>query len=349
VDGTILSWHFLAIMPKSPQIPPISHSHLEPKAIEVVAFDGVQLLDVMGPIQVFATANETIAKAGGSQPYKIRIVAGRTPSVTASAGIVFATEYLPLPGIPVDTLIAAGGPGVQAAAQESELVCWLRNRAQEARRIASVCTGAYLLGATGMLDGRCAVTHWSYCDDFARCFPAVRVEADPIFLRDGPVWTSAGVTAGIDLALALVEEDLGRDVALAVARHLVVFLKRPGGQAQFSAALALQSGEPMFGPLHAWINANLNRDLSLPVLSAKAGMSERSFSRHYLKATGLTPARAVERLRVEAARRLLLDTKLPVKRVAQQCGFGTEETMRRSFLRLLSAAPGEYRERFSPP
>jgi transcriptional regulator GlxA family with amidase domain len=155
------------------------------------------------------------------------------------------------------------------------------------------------------------------------------------------------VTAGIDLALALVEEDLGRDLALAVARHLVVFLKRPGGQAQFSAALELQSAERVFGPLHAWINANLNRDLSLPVLAAKAGMSERSFSRHYLKSTGLTPARAVERLRVEAARRLLLDTKLPVKRVAQQCGFGTEETMRRSFLRVLSTAPQDYRDRFS--
>jgi transcriptional regulator GlxA family with amidase domain len=256
---------------------------------------------------------------------------------------VFATVDLP----PLDTLIIAGGPGVKVAAAEGKFVSWVRARAETARRTASVCTGAYLLAATGMLDGRRAATHWSFCDDLARSFPAVRVESDPIFVRDGSVWTSAGVTAGIDLALALVEEDVGRNVALAVARYLVVFLKRPGGQAQFSAALSLQSGEEPFGQLHAWINANLSRDLSLPVLASQAAMSERSFSRRYVEATGLTPARAVDRLRVEAARRLLSDTKVPIKRIARQCGFGTEETMRRSFLRLLSASPQDYRARFS--
>jgi transcriptional regulator GlxA family with amidase domain len=198
-----------------------------------------------------------------------------------------------------------------------------------------------------MLDGRRAATHWSVCAEFARQFPAVRVEPDPIFVRDGPVWTSAGVTAGIDLALALVEEDLGRDIALAVARYLVVFLKRPGGQAQFSAALSLQAAEDRFGALHAWIGAHLKRDLSLPVLAAEAGMSERSFSRHYLEATGLTPARAVERLRVEAARQLLSESGAAIKRIAQQCGFGSEETMRRSFFRLLAVTPQDYRARFS--
>jgi transcriptional regulator GlxA family with amidase domain len=314
----------------------------------MVAFDAVQLLDVTGPLQVFATANEIIAKAGGPHPYTVGIVARQVPNVTASAGIVLATQPLSAPGTPVDTLIVAGGPGVKAAAEDTELVAWVTARASAAQRTASVCTGAWLLAATGMLDGRRATTHWSFCDDLARSFPAVRVEPDPIFVRDGPVWTSAGVTAGIDLALALLEEDLGRDVALAVARYLVVFLKRPGGQAQFSAALSLQAGEAPFGKLHAWIDANLARDLSLATLAAEAGMSERSFSRRYLEATRLTPARAVERLRVEAARRLLCDTRAPVKRIARQCGFGTEETMRRSFLRLLSTSPQDYRARFSP-
>jgi transcriptional regulator GlxA family with amidase domain len=313
----------------------------------MVAFDAVQLLDVTGPLQVFATANEIIAGSGGAAPYLIRIVAREAPGVTASAGIGLMTEVLPPPATSIDTVIVAGGPGVTAATRDTELLAWLTRRVAAARRSASVCTGAYLLAATGLLDGRRAATHWSFCDDLARRFPAVRVEADPIFVRDGPVWTSAGVTAGIDLALALLEEDLGREVALAVARYLVVFLKRPGGQAQFSAALSLQAGEVQFGQLHAWIEANLARDLSLTSLAGQAGMSERSFSRRYLEATGLTPARAVERLRVEAARRLLTDTRSPIKLIVRQCGFGTEETMRRSFLRLLSTNPQDYRARFT--
>jgi transcriptional regulator GlxA family with amidase domain len=247
----------------------------------------------------------------------------------------------------LDTLMVAGGQGVDAAAADPVLVDWVRQRAQQARRVASVCTGAFLLAASGVLDGRRAATHWSFCAELARRFPAVQVESDPIFVRDGAVWTSAGVTAGIDLALALVQQDLGRTVALAVARYLVVFLKRPGGQAQFSAALSLQAAEDTFGALHDWINRHLADDMSLPVLARQAGMSERSFSRHYAQATGLTPGRAVERLRVEAARRLLSESRLPVKRISQRCGFGSEETMRRSFLRLLAATPQAYRARFS--
>jgi transcriptional regulator GlxA family with amidase domain len=347
MDSGTLPWQPAAVMPDGPQIPPIAPTQPGVRAIEMVAFETVQLLDISGPLQVFTSANETVAKAGGAPPYAIRIVARQTPSVTASAGIVLSTSPLSSLDRPVDTLIIAGGPGVQAAAADQDLVAWVEARAQTARRTVSVCTGAYLLAASGILDGRRVATHWSFCDDLARSFPALHVEADPIFVRDGTVWTSAGVTAGIDLALALVEEDLGRAVALAVARYLVVFLKRPGGQAQFSVALSLQSGEAPFGSLHAWINANLNRDLSLPALASQAGMSERSFSRRYLEATGLTPARAVERLRVEAARRLLSDTKAPIKRIARQCGFGTEETMRRSFLRLLSTGPQDYRARFS--
>jgi transcriptional regulator GlxA family with amidase domain len=336
----------MAMMPKSRQILPNRQMQPASRLIEMVAFHAVQLLDVTGPLQVFATANDTVADTGAPPPYTLRIVARQTPNVTASAGIVLATGDLSSLDTPLDTLMIAGGAGVKAASADPELVRWVRARAATARRTASVCSGAFLLAAAGVLDGRRAATHWSFCDELAQCFPAVHVESDPIFVRDGAVWTSAGVTAGIDLALALVEEDLGRAVALAVARYLVMFLKRPGGQAQFSAALSLQAGEERFGPLHAWINANLSRDLPLSVLAAQAGMSERSFSRHYAEATGLTPARAVERLRLEAARQQLLDSKVPVKRIAQHCGFGTEETMRRSFLRLLSTTPQDYRARF---
>ena len=333
-------------MPKKPPISPaLQRSASRP--IEVVAFQAVQLLDVTGPLQVFATANDIVAEAGGAPPYTIRIVARRACSVTASAGVVLGVEDLSALDAPLDTLMIAGGQGVRAAAADDALVRWVHSRAGTARRTASVCTGAFLLAATGLLDGRRAVTHWSFCDELARSFPAVHVESDPIFVRDGAVWTSAGVTAGIDLALALVEEDLGGDVALAVARYLVMFLKRPGGQAQFSTALSLQMGDAQFGGLNAWIGANLGRDLSLPRLASQAGMSERSFSRRYREATGLTPARAVERLRVEAARRQLLDSRAPIKRIAQRCGFGTEETMRRSFLRLMATNPQDYRARFT--
>jgi transcriptional regulator GlxA family with amidase domain len=210
-----------------------------------------------------------------------------------------------------------------------------------------VCTGAFLLGAAGLFDGRRAVTHWRECNELARRCPEAKVESDPIFVRDGAVWSSAGITAGIDLALALVEEDLGRDLALAVARHLVVFLKRPGGQSQFSTALSLQMADDRFAALHDWMTNNVASNLSLPALAERAGMSERTFSRRYVEATGHTPARAVERLRLETARRLLSDTRLPVKRIAERCGFGSEETMRRSFIRVLSATPQDYRARFS--
>jgi transcriptional regulator GlxA family with amidase domain len=329
-------------MPKSPRSSPNAV-----RVIDVLTYPAVQLLDVTGPIQVFASANDLVAGAEGARPYLLRVVAQGGEGVTASAGVALAAGPLTKFGEAVDTLLVAGGEGAEAAAENPVLVDWVRERATQARRVASVCTGAFLLAAAGVLDGRRAATHWMYCAKLAQRFPAVRVEPDPIFVCDGPVWTSAGVTAGIDLALALVEEDLGRSVALAVARYLVVFLKRPGGQAQFSAALALQAADDKFGALHDWINGHLTSDLSLSVLADQAGMSERSFSRHYAEATGQTPARAIEWLRVEAARHLLLDSRLPVKRIAQRCGFGSEETMRRSFLRLLAVAPQDYRARFT--
>ncbi|MFC3692475.1 GlxA family transcriptional regulator [Chenggangzhangella methanolivorans] len=333
-------------MPKTPRFPPNPSRAAEPRVVEVVAFPAVQLLDVAGPTQVFATANDYAARAGDAAPYLCRLVASGGASVVSTAGVTLATEALPDPGSAIDTLVIAGGGGVHAAAEDAGLVAWVAARSGRARRTASVCTGAFLLAAAGALDGRRAVTHWSFCEALAKRHPAVEVEPDPIFIRDGDVWTSAGVSAGIDLALALVEEDLGRDMALAVARHLVVFLKRPGGQAQFSAALSLQTSQDRFGALHRWIRTRLSGDLSLATLAAEAGMSERSFSRRYVEETGVTPARAVERLRVEAARQLLAETRLPGKRIAERCGFGSEETMRRSFLRLLAATPQDYRARF---
>ena len=274
------------------------------------------------------------------------MVASGPGRVRCSAGLGLAAEALPAPDAPLDTLLVAGGRGVMAAAQHAATLDWLRARARHGRRVASICSGAFLLAAAGLLDGRRVATHWDHCDELQRLYPGLRVEPDPIFIRDGPVWTSAGVTAGIDLALALVEEDLGRDAALAVARQLVVFLKRPGGQAQYSATLSLQGGDASFDALQAWMAEHLGGDLGIAALARRAGMSERSFVRRYPAATGLTPARAVERLRVEAARGLLAETGTPVKRIAERCGFGTDETMRRAFLRVLGTSPQDYRERF---
>jgi len=321
------------------------------RRIDVLAFTDVQLLDVAGPLQVFASVNDIARTRGLPAPYLPRVVAPGGASVVASAGLGLLTHPLPTAQEPCDTLIVAGGSGVHEMSRDAQLVAWLREHAARSRRVASVCTGAFLLAAAGLLDERRAVTHWTRCAELAQRYPAVRVEADPIFIRDGTVWTSAGVTAGIDLALALVEEDVGRALALEVARHLVVFLKRPGGQAQFSAALsmqsAMQSAGDRFADLHAWIAENPSADLSVPALAARVGMSERSFVRHYRGATGSTPARAIEQLRVEAARRALGDTALPIKRIAVRCGFGSEETMRRSFLRVVGVTPQAYRERFA--
>lgn len=316
-----------------------------PKTIHVLAFANVQLLDVTGPLQVFASANDIAAHRGLPAPYAPTVVAEGGGAVMSSAGLAMLAE--PLPVAPSDTLIIAGGWGAYAAAQDPALVGWIRQHAALSRRVASVCTGAFVLAASGWLDGRRVVTHWTRCDQLARQHPLLRVEPNPIFINDGPVWTSAGVTAGIDLSLALVEADLGRAMALEVARQLVVFLKRPGGQSQFSVTLDLQQQGQRFDALHGWIADNLTLDLSIPVLAQQAGMSERSFIRHYRTDTGQTPARAIEQIRVETARRLLSDTPLAIKRIAGQCGFGSEETLRRSFLRAMGVTPQAYRERFS--
>ncbi|MDL2402574.1 GlxA family transcriptional regulator [Rhizobium mayense] len=314
------------------------------RRIEIVAFENAQLLDVTGPLQVFTSANEAALAADQPRPYDAIAVATSGQTGTTS-GLALATALLPHDDEPIDTLIVAGGIGVNKACKDAALVDWIRRRSARARRTASVCSGAFLLAEARLLEGRRAVTHWHRCNEFSKRFPNVRLEPDPIFVRDGDIWTSAGVTAGIDLALALVEADLGRKLALAVARELVVFLKRPGGQAQFSTMLSLQESGDRFDPLHGWILDNLRRDLSLPALAEQANMSARSFSRHYRQATGRTPARAVEDIRVEAVRRLL-EQGFSVRQARIRCGFGSDETMRRSFLKTFGTTPQAFRDHF---
>jgi len=326
-------------MTKTPRNPPL-------RAIEIVVFPDVQLLDVAGPLQVFASANAIKQTSGQPPCYAIRVIAKSSPVVTSS-GLALLAEPLSPQRRSIDTLVVAGGEGVHTASEDRRLISWLAGRASAARRVASVCTGAFVLGAAGLLDGKRVGTHWAECERLARRFPKARVEIDPIFLQDGKVWTSAGVTAGIDMSLAMVEKDIGHAAAIAVARDLVVFLKRPGGQSQFSAALSLQQSDSRLDALHGWIAAHLAEDLSVPALAARARMSERTFLRNYSAATGLTPGRAVETMRVEAARQLLATTSLPIKRIAAKCGFGSEETMRRSVLHKVGVTPSEYRSRFS--
>ena len=248
---------------------------------------------------------------------------------------------------PVDTLIAAGGPGSRRGAGRRRLDPLARAPGAAGAARGSVCTGAFLLGAAGLLDGRRVTTHWRAAEELRGRYP----ERWSIPIRSSSrrqVWTSAGVSAGIDLALALVEEDLGRDMALAVARHLVVFLKRPGGQSQFSAFLRSQTADDGgFAALHDWLPQHLSGDLRVEALATRVGMSPRNFARLYRERTGMTPAKAVERLRVEAARRALEEGAAPIAGIARDCGFGDEERMRRAFLRLLGVPPRHYRQRFS--
>ena len=326
-------------MPSTGLIPPAV------RAIEIVAFPGVQLLDVTAPLQVFQSANAICRQSGRPAPYATAVVA-KVPVVVSSAGLGLLTCGLPRAGRPVDTLIVPGGAGVHAACEDAHFVRWLRARAKSARRVASVCSGAFLLGTAGLLDGKRAATHWRDCEQLARRFPRLRVECDPIFIRDGSTWTSAGVTAGIDQALAMVEDDIGHAAAMAVARDLVVFLKRPGGQAQYSVALAFQSRDERFDRLNAWIAGHLSEDLSVPNLASRAAMSERSFLRRYTLSLGITPARAVMKMRIEAAKTQLASTRASINSIARRCGFGSEEALRRRFVREVGIPPSNYRARF---
>jgi len=323
-------------------------TRLRPRRVAIVVYDGVQSLDVVGPAEVFAMASEYVRRTRvDGRPYELVILASRAGRMRTSSGLVLEAgrAFGSVRG-GIDTLVVAGGRA-RAAATDAALRAWLVRMAPRVRRLASVCTGAFVLAAAGLLEGRRATTHWAAAPALARLHPGVRVDADALFVCDGHLYTSAGITAGMDLALALVEEDLGRAAALTVARHLVLFLKRPGGQSQFSTHLAAQ-GIPD-GPLRdlpAWLVDHLEADLSVEALARRAAMSPRNFARVFVRETGTTPAKFVARARIEGARRALEDGTLPIDRVAERCGFGSAERMRRSFRRHIRVAPREYRRRF---
>lgn len=321
------------------------------KDVVIVAYHQTQSLDFIGPLEVFVGAQRLIEATGRDDVgYRVALATLDGRPFETSSGLqvtpAFALSEAPSP---IDTLIVAGGDGSRDASTDEELLAWIRDAAPRTRRTASVCTGAFVLAAAGLLDGRRATTHWAAAERLAKRFPKVEVDPEPIYLRDGDVWTSAGVTAGMDLALALVEEDLDRGAALTIARHLVLFLRRPGNQAQFSAALTAQAAEhEPLREVQRHVLEHPAEDLTVEVLAERAHMSARHFARTFAAETGLTPGRYVERVRVEAARRALEDGSEPISSVAAACGFGTTTTMRRAFLRALGVGPAEYRRRYHP-
>lgn len=334
----------------TPQADPASPRLTAPKRIGIVIFDRCQIIDATGPSAVFGAANEVHQAAGGSAPlYDLRMIAVRSGPVRTSIGVsLFADSTLKDAVAPFDTLICAGGKGTLRFIADHDAVADVHRLTSSARRVVSVCTGAYILAAAGLLDGRRAATHWAHCRSLADRFPEVRVEADPIFVKDGNVYTSAGVTAGMDLALALLEEDHGKALALNVAREMVMFMKRPGSQAQFSRQLSAQMApQGNIRDVQIWLLDRLDQEIGVETMAERAAMSLRTFNRHFKKTTGLTPAGFVQEARVEAARTLLEDSDLPVKQIAARCGFGDEERMRRAFHRILEVSPQDYRMRFA--
>lgn len=321
--------------------------HPRDRLIVMLAFDGGNLIDVAGPLQAFNTASWV--RPPGAPGYQLLTVSEHGGPVVTAPGLTLVTEPLSaLAGKTIDTLIVPGGLPPEGTIHLSGLIAWLRRNAERPRRLCSVCTGAFLLADAGLLDGRRCTTHWSRADELARHRPAVLMDSDSIFVRDGNIWTSGGVTAGIDLSLALIEEDLGHEVAIASARQLVMFVKRPGGQSQFSRPLTLQAARTgTFAPLHGWIAANLDADLRVERLAERAGMSPRTFARAYVAEIGTTPAKSVELIRLEAACRALEETSLPLKRIAAMTGLGSEQNLRRVIQRQFGIAPADYRARFA--
>jgi transcriptional regulator GlxA family with amidase domain len=330
------------------------------RTLLVVLFDGVQSLDATGPLEVFTAANRWCDARGAAPAYAIRTASlgGRGVRTSSGLGLLPDADLASVSG-PPDLLLVPGGVG--ARRRDPDLVAWLREHASAALadeaggasggaiRVASVCTGAFLLAEAGLLNGRKVTTHWERCDELAAQYPDVTVDPDPIFIKDGVLATSAGVTAGIDLALALVEDDLGRDAALSVARALVVFLRRPGSQSQFSVQLSAQLADRQpLREVQQWIADHLAADLSVDVLAVRASLSPRQFARAFAAETGMPPGRYVDRARLEAARRHLEDTADGVEEAARACGYGTPEAMRRAFVKALGVSPAEYRRRFRP-
>ncbi|HXO00818.1 MAG TPA: GlxA family transcriptional regulator, partial [Stellaceae bacterium] len=317
------------------------------RAINILIFPDFQLLDAAGPITVFEAAGRDFS--GGGAPareaeaeasYRLRVVARDAGPVTSSSGVQMVAETFAggRPDCP-DTLIVAGGWGTRAASACDETLAYIRAAAGQTRRIVSVCSGAFILAAAGLLDGCRATTHWNRAAELARAYPRVRVEPDRIFIRDGAVWTSAGITAGIDLALALVADDLGEAAAKRAAQHLVVYHRRPGGQSQFSALLEADRPGSRFSPLLCWARERLDERLPVERLAERAAMSPRHFARAFAAETGMTPAKAIERLRLEASRERIESGAEPIELVAAGTGFGDPERMRRAFIRAFGQPP----------
>ncbi len=334
------------ILPSFPATRPVvvMEGGLPRRHVVFVVFPDALLLDLSGPLAAFELSCETAGPEDA--PYRLTVASVTGGAVRTSSGLVLMTE--PLGELhDIDTLVVVGGTGVHAAASDPPLVEWLSAQAGSIRRMCSVCTGAFVLASAGLLSRRRVVTHWSSCKLLQDRFPDLTVSPDAIYERDGPIWTSAGVTAGIDLALALIEEDRGHGEAIRVAKRLVVFLKRSGGQTQFSVPLALQEAEDGgFEALHNWIGDHLDADLRVEALAARVSMSPRTFARLYFARTGRTPAKVVEDMRLEAARRALEETRHSVKEIATRCGFLDEERMRRAFRRRLGVSPQDYRDQF---
>lgn len=314
--------------------------------VAIVAFPGVQLLDVVGPADVFAEAAKQL---GDAQAYRVQVIGTEPGALRSSCGLTLAVDStLKTHRGRLDTLLVAGSPTMERAEADEELHAWLRAQARSVRRIGSVCTGAFALAAAGLLDGRRVATHWNSVSRLAAENPTASVEPDAIYVKDGKLYTSAGVTAGMDLALAMVEEDHGRELALRVARELVMFLKRPGGQSQFSSYLAAQTAEKSdILQVQDYVLKHLKADLSVPRLAARAGMSERNFARVFRSETGMTPAEFVESARIDHARRRLEESDVPLKRLAANVGYSSLDAFRRAFARKLGLAPSSYRRQFA--
>jgi transcriptional regulator GlxA family with amidase domain len=318
------------------------------RKVLIVGFPGVQALDMVGPFDVFAGASLALS-AEGKEPYQPIVASIDGQPVATETGLSFGAVKLPDPSEPIDTLVLPGGHGVQAARRDSRVIDWIAAAAPHARRVVTVCTGAFLAAQTGLLDGCRATTHWAFADQLAREFPAVDVDPDPIFVRSSSnVWTAAGVCAGIDLALALVEEDHGTELAQTVARYLVLHLRRPGGQTQFAAPVwvARAKREPIRAVQNA-VESEPGGVHSISELARLAAMSPRHFTRVFTNEVGEAPAAYVERVRTEAARRQLEQTDDTVVAIAARCGFGTAETMRRNFIRRIGVSPDQYRKTFA--